>query len=711
MSETRIGILAPLPPGAYARRPRSPLPFPLAEEGVRVLRTGRYAVRHAVGALGLDPGDEILVPAYHHGSEVEAVVRAGLTPRFYDGTEALEPETEELDRLAGPRTRALYLIHFLGFSQDAPRWRAWCDARGLRLVEDALHAWPATWEGRPVGAWGDAAVFGLYTAVGVPDGAAALVRGMAGAPEERSAGHALGAVARRHAAWAAHRSGGLASLLAGAGGGGQGSFDAAAAFALGRTDPPASDLTRLLLPRLAETAVAERRRAAYGAIAAAIDRGPAPPFDQLGGASPFVVPVETEHKRALLARLSERRITGLDVWSVPHPSLPARGFPNTARRRARTVGLPCHQELRRGDVERIATAASRRPRSRALLVEPLEDIGAAREEWTPLAVAAGNVFATWEWASTWWSHHGDGDGGGLLLRACRHADGRLAAVLPMHREARGPARMVRFLGHGPADQLGPVCRPADRALAAEGLRRFIREELATGEVLVAERLPGDEGWVHALGGRSVRRESSPVLARRGRSWDGWLASRSANFRQQLRRRERHLVERRGLRFRLTADPAALPADLETLFRLHDARWEGSSTGFAAARSLHRDFAALALERGWLRLWIAEAEGRPVAAWYGFRVGEVEWYYQAGRDPAWEREAVGAVLLAHTIRSAFEDGVAEYRLGLGGEDYKRRFSSHDPALDTVVAGTAAAGAMAAAARAGRRLPLAVRERLT
>ena len=56
----------------------------------------------------------------------------------------------------------------------------------------------------------------------------------------------------------------------------------------------------------------------------------------------------------------------------------------------------------------------------------------------------------------------------------------------------------------------------------------------------------------------------------------------------------------------------------------------------------------ALERGWLRLWVLEADGKAVAAWYGFRFAQIDWYYQSGRDPDWERQSVGFVLLAHTI---------------------------------------------------------------
>jgi CelD/BcsL family acetyltransferase involved in cellulose biosynthesis len=135
--------------------------------------------------------------------------------------------------------------------------------------------------------------------------------------------------------------------------------------------------------------------------------------------------------------------------------------------------------------------------------------------------------------------------------------------------------------------------------------------------------------------------------------------------------------------------------MRTLASLHDARWAGERTGaFSAGRAeFHQDFAKTALERRWLRLWLAEVDGRAVAAWYGFRFGGAEWYYQSGRDPDWDKESVGLVLLAHTIRAAFDDGLTTYRLLRGGESYKDRFATSDPGLETVVAGSGPLGSAA------------------
>ena len=74
-----LWVLPPLPPDAYIRRPARELPFPLGEPTCRLFERARHGLRHAVDALGLTAGDEVIVPAYHHGSEIEVLERAGLT--------------------------------------------------------------------------------------------------------------------------------------------------------------------------------------------------------------------------------------------------------------------------------------------------------------------------------------------------------------------------------------------------------------------------------------------------------------------------------------------------------------------------------------------------------------------------------------------------------------------------------------------------------
>ncbi len=330
----------------------------------------------------------------------------------------------------------------------------------------------------------------------------------------------------------------------------------------------------------------------------------------------------------------------------------------------------------------------------------LDDVGAA--DWRRLAERAGHVFATREWLQTWWRHHGRA---GAALVGLVRAEGAPVAIVPLQVWWRPGLPVLRFAGHGPSDRLGPVCAPLSEPAAGAAVRAAIAAVPLRRFVLLAEHVAGDEGFAALTGARPLYAESSPVLRFEQRTWDEFLQARGRNFRQQARRFPRKLAELGAVSYRLADDPDRLQRDMDTLFALHRARWAGAETPFLAAATFHREFAAQALARGWLRLRFLEIAGRPVAALYGFRFGGAESAYQAGRDPALRE--VGFVLLTHAIREALGDGLAEFRLLRGGAAYKDRFATSDPGLETsgLARGAVAEAALSAALAArGRSLGL-------
>jgi dTDP-4-amino-4,6-dideoxygalactose transaminase len=348
--------LPPLPPGVWIPRPAFALPFPLDQPSCRIYQRARHALHRGVQALGLQPGDEVLAPAYHHGSEIQALVEAGLECRFYDTGERLAPDRAALEALVGPRTRALHLIHYLGFPQDAASWRAWCDERGLLLIEDAAQAWLSCWQGRPVGSYGDLAIFCAYKSFGVPDGGLMVARS-GSRPAQPAGPRDLGllTVLGRNAKWlwqrVPHADGPRSQPKPAA------PYDPAADFALGDPDSRAAVATVVLLPRFGWKLARLRRRRNYEYLLNRLPETVAPVFPELpDGAVPFALPVRTSDKHVLLEHLSCCGITAFDLWSVPHPTLPASDFPQAASLRASVVALPVHQELRRIDLDQMVAA-------------------------------------------------------------------------------------------------------------------------------------------------------------------------------------------------------------------------------------------------------------------------------------------------------------------------------------------------------------------
>jgi CelD/BcsL family acetyltransferase involved in cellulose biosynthesis len=226
------------------------------------------------------------------------------------------------------------------------------------------------------------------------------------------------------------------------------------------------------------------------------------------------------------------------------------------------------------------------------------------------------------------------------------------------------------------------------------------------DVFLGDLTPADSEWGATIRARTLKKTGYPILRFDGVSWEDYLLTRTSNFRQNLGRRPRKLQRSHNVAFRLASDPARLDSDLDVLFALHRARFQnhGGCLFCGSAEAFQRRFAATALERGWLRLWILEVDGKPVAANYGFRLEGVESYYQSGRDPAWDWASVGFILHAHVIRGACDDGVSEYRFLEGEETYKYRYTDEDPGLVTIALAGSAAGRVAlAGAHTLRRLP--------
>jgi dTDP-4-amino-4,6-dideoxygalactose transaminase len=125
--------------------------------------SGLDALRLALLAAGLEPGDEVVVPAQTFVATYEAVTQAGGRPLVADVTEAdhgLDPESVEA--VIGPRTRFLLPVHLFGQMADMRALCALAERQGLAVVEDACQAHGAGRDGLQAGAAGLAGAFSFY---------------------------------------------------------------------------------------------------------------------------------------------------------------------------------------------------------------------------------------------------------------------------------------------------------------------------------------------------------------------------------------------------------------------------------------------------------------------------------------------------------------------------------------------------------------------
>lgn len=356
----RFAIWPTLPPSIHLKEDNAWLPFPLNQENCRIFSRARHAIWSACKALGLGSGDTVLVPAYHHGSEVEALVLAGLTVKYYEINDALEPDEVSLLPLLDENVKALYLIHYLGFPQDGAFWRKWCDDRNLLLIEDAAQAFLTTKDDTPVGAFGHMAVFCLYKTYGIPDGGA-VVSIKPPQPPQLRAESGYWRMVKRHLNWIATRRGEVGffhSLVKPAIAWWKRTNDRPhAEFDMGNPDTPPSVMSSKLLPKLLCQETARKRRNNYEFLLDHLADMVPRQFAYLPeGACPFAFPLEVQDAQQFLARLRRRGILGLLFWINPHPSLPVEDFPRSRFLRERVLALPVHQELTERDMLRIVRA-------------------------------------------------------------------------------------------------------------------------------------------------------------------------------------------------------------------------------------------------------------------------------------------------------------------------------------------------------------------
>lgn len=121
------------------------------------------ALHLALEAVGLEAGDEVVTSPYTFAATAEVVRYFGARPVFVD----VDPRTFNIDpdgieRAITARTKAIIPIHIAGLAANVRRINAIAAAHGLRVIEDAAHALPTTYEGRLVGALSDFTCFSFY---------------------------------------------------------------------------------------------------------------------------------------------------------------------------------------------------------------------------------------------------------------------------------------------------------------------------------------------------------------------------------------------------------------------------------------------------------------------------------------------------------------------------------------------------------------------
>jgi CelD/BcsL family acetyltransferase involved in cellulose biosynthesis len=309
------------------------------------------------------------------------------------------------------------------------------------------------------------------------------------------------------------------------------------------------------------------------------------------------------------------------------------------------------------------------------LLRVASELGQLAPSWNRLAHHVGSIFCTHEWLTCWWRAYGHGEPRWLVLD---DGHGLLRAGALMFSPARSQLSSASNIHSGSWDAVA-----ADEDSLAELWAGVAQEGL--GRMRIAGML--EEGPGARIAAAQLERagystttvpgQRSPWLDLPG-SWEELLASVSGGLRSQVQRRRRKLERQGDLSFRTVTGGVELEQALESFLTVEASGWKTRSRTAVisqpATERLYREFAPIAAEQGWLRLYLLELDGRLIAADYGCAYAGQGMLLKTGFDEDYARFSPGLVLRAEVLRASIEEGLDGYDFLGQPETYKTRWAS-------------------------------------
>lgn len=297
------------------------------------------------------------------------------------------------------------------------------------------------------------------------------------------------------------------------------------------------------------------------------------------------------------------------------------------------------------------------------------------------ASSANCFFLTWEWLFTWWTHlAGERK---LFILNVRSGDETVGIAPLVERPARFGAslRSLEFLASGAigSDYLDLIVRGGYEVEAVESIAGYLAER----KLMLSLSQLGSSALAWRLARRLEERSGyrpfplatdvCPYIDLTGHTWTSYLSTLGSSHRANFLRRCKQVNRQFKMRFVPANSEETRREFLAILLELHRKRWseKGSSEAFSTPDmvAFHQELSRLALDRGWLRLFVLWLDDRPAAALYGFCRDGRFYFFQSGLDPEYSRYSVGLVTMGLAIKSAIEEGAKEYDLLHGDESYK------------------------------------------
>src|SRR5712691_7753163 len=326
--------------------------------------SGRVALYQGLPSLRLPPASTILVPSYHEGVELDTLLAAGHRLRYYRVDEALRINLADVERRLDASVSALYVIHYFGFPQSLTALRSFCDAHGLRLIEDCALSLFSRADGTWLGSVGDLALFSVYKTLPLPHGgfmatkAPRSAAALAPAPRFSTLAQALDLLHQgveasawwRLEKWWTRASRRAARMI-------RWQRDGIVASGGARWDSRlldygASPWIVPLMRFMDRDAVIARRRANYERLASRLRGHVSFPFPELrAGTCPLFFPVMVPEKVRFQQELERLGVQSVNLWDASHPTCPPALAAEVRPCAVHSLSLPSPRDLGEGKVD------------------------------------------------------------------------------------------------------------------------------------------------------------------------------------------------------------------------------------------------------------------------------------------------------------------------------------------------------------------------
>ena len=317
------------------------------------------------------------------------------------------------------------------------------------------------------------------------------------------------------------------------------------------------------------------------------------------------------------------------------------------------------------------------------------------KEWDDLAEQGSNhdIFQLREWLELWWKNYGMGKQEKVIISKNEH--NLIEAIAPFYyknvifKNKIKLFKVLRLIGSGECSYSGFIFSQYEQSPLC-GIWNYLGKKFP-GFIVELRDIPEEQFQVirKSIGkGYHFKAEKGSVCPRIifGATWDeywktlGESTKKNAKWYRNRFAREQSFSIERIQSFDIYA--------IKDLFELHYSRWGMDPNTIELQRLEHyeTEIAQMLSDKKYLSLWFLNFEGKRIAAMYTYDYNGTRYYHKGGYDINYKAYSPGSVLLFHTIKHAFEEGIKVYDFLRGDEAYKKLFSNSFRQNWNVVAGS-------------------------